>query len=293
MNGCLLPLRLSQVLCPAVLFLIVSLAPAAELPGAATANARTLTSQLPLAQYAIQDPVLHLTAWTFVAPVDWRRSGGVYWTGRLLPLAYYSELTITNPRGSEQLQLFPTAIYVAADNPLWAAGRPVSPYLQADECILRILIPKHRPQAKNVKVLASDNPSQLVSEASARSRTQGVAGCDVRAARVLVEYQEGDRSFHEMFFCTLVSPPKSQGPTVWCIDAIHTQRLNTPASDGWTRAYRNTERVANPTTGEEMDVSGGYLQYYQDYSGRIYGSNDPTDFYLQTKIGGTVLEPSR
>ena len=77
------------------------------------------------------------------------------------------------------------------------------------------------------------------------------------------------------------------------IDAINTARLNTPASDGWTRAYRNTEQMVNPSTGEEMTVSGGYLQYYQDYAGRIYGSNDPTDFYLQTKIGGTVLEPAQ
>lgn len=75
------------------------------------------------------------------------------------------------------------------------------------------------------------------------------------------------------------------------IDAVHTQRLNTPASDGWTRSFRNTDRRVNPSTGEEMDVTGGYLQYYQDYSGRIYGSNDPTDFYQQTHIGGTVLEP--
>ncbi|MBI5387024.1 MAG: hypothetical protein HZA90_20310 [Verrucomicrobia bacterium] len=370
MKQCLSPLRLTQVLCQSVLLLAVSRTSAAELPGAATTNARPSTAQLSLAQYALQDPVLHLTAWSFVAPVDWHRSGGVYWTGRLLPLAYYSELTIKNPRGSEQLQLFPTAIYVAAENPMWAAGRPVSPYLQADECIRRILIPKHRPQARNVKVLASDKPAQLVSEASARTRTQGVAGCDVRAARVLVEYTESDRSFREMFFCTLVSPPTAQGPTVWCIeralglraekdefersyrtlgliasslrenqdwvlargrqlrsmipsptprtgagapsildvsrsisrnndqflkniDALHTQRLNTPASDGWTRSYRNTERVVNPTTGEEMEVGGGYLQYYQDYSGRIYSSNDPTDFYLQTKVGGTVLEPVR
>ncbi len=76
------------------------------------------------------------------------------------------------------------------------------------------------------------------------------------------------------------------------IDAINKQRLNTTASDGWTRAFRNTERQVNPTTGEEMDVAGGYLQYYQDYSGRIYGSNDPTDFYQQLKIRGTLLEPA-
>jgi hypothetical protein len=79
-----------------------------------------------LGQYAIPDTFLQMTAWSFVAPADWTRTGGAYWTGRLLPLAYYSD-----------------------------------------------------------------------------------------------------------------------------------------------------------------------LQYYQDYSGRIYGSNDPTDFYLQTKIGGTVLESAR
>ena len=76
-------------------------------------------------------------------------------------------------------------------------------------------------------------------------------------------------------------------------NAINTSRLNTPASDGWSRAFRNTESMRNPTTGEQIDVTGGYLQYYQDYSGRIYGSNDPTDFYLQTKIGGTVLAQTR
>jgi hypothetical protein len=321
---------------------------------------------VPLGQYAIPDTFLHLTAWSFVAPVDWKRSGGTYWTGRLAPLAYYSELTIANPKGSEQVQLFPTAIYVVTQNPLQAAGRPACPYLQAHECVQKILLPKYRPRARNVKVLACDKQAtQLITEASARARTQGAMNCDIRAARVLVEYQEGDRQMREMFFCTLMALPVN--PPTWCIeralgwradkdrfeqssrllgliasslrenqawviargrqlramippptprsssggpsildvsrsmsrnndeflkniDSINTQRLKTPTSDGWTRAFRNTERRINPTTGEEMDVTGGYLQYYQDYSGRVYGSNDPTDFYLQTQIGGTVLE---
>lgn len=332
-------------------------------PPAATTNAATPA----LGQYVLPDPVLRMSAWSFVAPVDWNRTGGVYWTGRLLPLAYYSELTVTKPGGSEQLQLFPTAIYVATDNPLWAAGRPVSPYLQADECVRQILLPKYRPQARALKIIGTDRPAQLIAEARARAQSQGVAGGDIRAARVLAEYDEAGRRYRELFFCTLVALPGSSGPTIWCIeralglraekdgfehrarvlgliasslrenqewvrargqqlrmmiptatprsgsggpsildvsrsisrnndqflkniDAIHTQRLNTPSSDGWTRAYRNTERVINPTTGEELEVSGGYLQYYQDYSGRIHASNDPTDFYLQTQIGGTVLE---
>jgi hypothetical protein len=338
-------------------------------PKTTTTMANT-APQIPLNQYALPDPALGLSAWTFVAPADWKKEGGVYWTGQLLPLAYYSELTLSNPRGSEQFELFPIAIYAATDNPMLAAGRPRCPYLQADECVTRILIPKHRPQAQDLRVLACDKqPAQMIAEAAARARTQGVMNCDFRAARVLVEYRQGDRQFREMFFCTLIAP-RLPGPTVWCIeralglraekakfeqsyrllglvasslrenqewvkargrklrtmippptphggsggpsildvsrsisrnndqflkniDAINTQRLNTPASDGWTRAYRNTERVVNPSTGEEMDVTGGYLQYYQDYSGRIYGSNDPTDFYLQTEIGGTVLEPTR
>jgi hypothetical protein len=76
------------------------------------------------------------------------------------------------------------------------------------------------------------------------------------------------------------------------IDAINTARLNTPASDGWTRAFRGTQQVYNPTSGEKMDVQGGYLQYYQDYAGRIYGSHDPADFYQQLRIGGTTLQQS-
>jgi len=337
----------------------------------AASSASPAASTPTLGQYAMPDPFLHLSAWTFVAPVDWKRSGGVYWTGRLAPLAYYSTLTVANPKGSEQLQMFPIAAFAATQNQLWAAGRPMLPYLQADQCVRQILLPKYRAQARNLKVLAVDQqPRQLLAEASARLRTQGAAQCDVRAARVLVEYQEGDRQMREMFFCTLVAPPAGRGPTVWCIeralglraakdefergyrvlgliasslrenqgwvlargrqlrtmippptshssssgsggpsildvsraisrnndeflkniDSINTARLNSPASDGWSRAFNNTERVVNPSTGEEMNVTGGYLQYYQDYSGRIYGSNEPTDFYLQTKIGGNVLQ---
>jgi hypothetical protein len=337
-------------------------------------SAQTTTKDGPrarLAQYALPDPALGCTAWSFVAPVSWNKQGGVYWTGRLMPLAYYTELKLSDPGGRGQVELFPTVIYADTANPILASGRPTSAYLQADECVRRILIPKHRPRAQSVRIIATDKqPAQLLAEARARARTQAVADCDIRAARVLVEYEEGGRTMREMFFCTLMSPRLSTPPRVWCIeramglripkddfdqgfrplglvasslrenqdwvkargqklrsmippptphggsggpsildvsrsisrnndqflkniDAINTQRLNTPSSDGWSRAFRNTESMHNPTTGEQIDVTGGYLQYYQDYSGRIYGSNDPTDFYLQTKIGGTVLESNR
>jgi hypothetical protein len=329
-------------------------------------------TNLNLGQFVLSDPVLGMNAWTFVAPADWKRSGGVYWTGQLIPIAYYSKLTVVNPTNRDQFELFPTLIFVATDNPLWAGGRPTSPFLQADESVTRILLPRFRPQARNVKVLSVDKQAaQLITEARVRARTQGVLGCEIRAARVCVEYEEANATFREMFFCTLAAPPPTgAGPLVWCverafglrvekarfessyrllgliasslrenqdwvlargrrlramippptptqgsgspsildvsrsisrnndqflknIDAIHTQRLNSPASDGWTRAFRNTDLRQNPTTGEQIEVSGGYLQYYQDYSGRIYGSNDPTDFYQQLKIGGTVLERTR
>jgi hypothetical protein len=345
-------------------------APGGEAAASAPSTAAPPTPKL--GQYAVADPVLHLTAWTFVAPVDWRRSGGVYWTGRLTPVAYYSELTIANPNGSEQMQMLPGAVYVATQNQLWASGRPMAPYMQADECVRRVLLPKYRPKARNPRVVAVDRqPRQLVAEAGSRARTQGVSQCDVRAARVLVEYEEAGRPIREMFFCTLMAPPAARGPVTWCIertlgmraekdrfdqayrllgliasslrenqdwvmargrqlrtmvppptspsggsgggpsildvsrsiarngdeflkniDSINTQRLNLPGTDGWSRAFNNTENMVNPSTGEQMGVTGGYLQYYQDYAGRIYGSNDPTDFYQQLKIGGTVLQPA-
>jgi len=55
------------------------------------------------------------------------------------------------------------------------------------------------------------------------------------------------------------------------IDAVNQQRLNT-ADDGWTRAFRNPERVRNPSTGGEMHVTGGYRQI---------------------RVSGAVLEPGR
>ena len=319
-----------------------------------------------LGQYTLPDPFLRMNAWTFVAPDDWQRNGGVYWTGKLVPVAYYSKLNVSNPMGSEQVSLFPTMIFSAANHPTLAVGRPISPYLQADEAVTRILMRQFRPTAERISVIAAErNPAQLMREAAARAQTQGVSGMEVRSARVLLEYQEGRRVMREMFFCTLAGVASSGG--IWAveraigaraeksrfedsypllgliasslrenqqwvlargrqlrsmippptpisgagapsildvsrsisrnndqflknIDAIHTARLNSPASDGWTRAFRGTERMVNPSTQEAMEVKSGYLQYYQDYSGRVYGSNDPGDFYQQLKIGGTVLD---
>lgn len=84
-------------------------------------------AQVQLGQLWMPDPYLGIPAWTFVAPADWQLHGGVVWTGRLLPLAYYTDLRIDDPRGPEEVRLFPSTIFVETANPMLAAGREIAP----------------------------------------------------------------------------------------------------------------------------------------------------------------------
>ncbi len=60
--GCFLPQRASP----------------ATTTNASTSATSTNTPAVVLGQYTIPDTFLRRTAWTFVAPVDWKKTGGMY-----------------------------------------------------------------------------------------------------------------------------------------------------------------------------------------------------------------------
>ncbi len=74
------------------------------------------------------------------------------------------------------------------------------------------------------------------------------------------------------------------------VDAPFAARLNSPGLNAGTAAQRGVSGMENPVTGERVDVPNGYLRYFQDNLGRVYGSNDMIgDPYVNYHINVTEL----
>jgi hypothetical protein len=78
------------------------------------------------------------------------------------------------------------------------------------------------------------------------------------------------------------------------VDQSFSARLNSPGLAAWHEAQTGSSAMTNPTTGENVSVSNGYLRYFQDNLGRVYGTNDVIgDPYVNYGINATELESSK
>ncbi len=206
---------LIQAVSITICLLFLSFSPAASVSAAET-------NHPPMTQYVIPDPYLGCPAWTFLAPRDWIKQGGVVWTGGMAP-AYYTELLIRNPKGAEEFRLFPIFLFAETPYPVLANGAEIRRYTGAASSIREILIPRCRPEIREGKVIAQESLLQIAQQAAERARGLGISGLRADSARMLIEYPLKDRGMEEMFYCVTMS---GQGPNIlnWVIDRAFSYR---------------------------------------------------------------------
>lgn len=179
-----------------------------------------------LRQYALPDEYLRCTAWTFVAPADWTRAGGVVWTGRLVPgPAYSTELSVHD--GSREFRLFPTFMFIDAQSPMIAPGAQMSPVLAPTDFIQQVIIRRCRPDASGTRVVWSEVLPRLTQEVVAQARASGLPGIDamrIRSGRALVEYTAGGREMEEMVYTSIVDLPSAAGSRIWANERTFSYR---------------------------------------------------------------------
>ncbi len=180
------------------------------------------TAEPAMTQYVIPDPYLGCPAWTFLAPRDWVKQGGVVWTGRMAP-AYYTELSIRNPRGLEEFRLFPIFLFAETSQPVLANGAEIRRYAGAAPCIREIIIPRCRPEIQGGRVNPVEPLPKLAEEAAERARPLGLRGMRTDSARLLVDYPLKNTTMEEMFYGIVIAV---QGPGVinWVIDRAFSYR---------------------------------------------------------------------
>ncbi|MFI5377690.1 MAG: PDZ domain-containing protein [Tepidisphaerales bacterium] len=190
-------------------------------PGAQAPAAPPKGQEVQLVQYSIQDPALNLPALAFVAPADWTRQGEVAWTGHIAPAAI-TLLRIANPKGPEELLLYPTVSFTTG-NPQQALGAPNHPYLDVAGSIRQIIIPRCRPEARNGKELGFQEMPKIAEEYNKQALAQKIRIPQIQAGRLLVEYTLDDRPMLEMFYCVTTAINTPNG-TLWSIDKAFSYR---------------------------------------------------------------------
>lgn len=179
-------------------------------------------------QYTLPDPYLRCTAWTFVAPTNWKFEGGVSWTGRLIPgPAYSTSLSVHSPDAALEYQLFPIFMFMETNNRMLAGGSEVLRVQDPLDCITRIIIPRCRGEIRDVKVISSEKLPKMAEEVLTNARSSGLQldGLKVMSARALVQYTLRGKPMEEMFYCTVAAMANPRmGVTSWAIDRAFSYR---------------------------------------------------------------------
>lgn len=259
-----------------MIFLILSVFPCLSLGG------ESKSALPPMSQYVIPDPFLGCPAWTFLAPRDWTKQGGVAWTGGLAP-AYYTDLTIRNPQGTEEFRLFPIFVFADTAQPVLANGAEIRRYADPAASIRDIIIPRCRREIQGGRFIASERLPQFANKAAEIARAV-MPGARADAARTLVEYTLRDRQMEEMFFCVTIAA-QGMGVVHWAIDR--------PVS---LRAQKGKLEAAFPVlgtiAGSLYENPGWVSMRREELARRVAARSRPP----QTSVGGggpSILDVSR
>jgi hypothetical protein len=183
---------------------------------------------LQLGQYALPDTYLRCTAWTFVAPMNWKMEGGVFWLGRLNPgPAYQNTLVIRDPGGNQEFRLHPIFMFVQTNNRMLVGEYEIQAVMDPPTCITRIILPRCRPEARNVRVIAWEMLPGMAAQAVEQARASGLAGAGsmrMNSARLLVEYAVNGMPMEEMIYCTISAMVGQSGVTTWATDRTFSYR---------------------------------------------------------------------
>lgn len=197
-------------------------APANPLDSTPPASRVAAPADVELGQYTLPDPYLGVTAWTFVAPTDWKKEGGVSWTGSLTPgPAYSTSLEVRSPDGSTQFSMLPTLMFVQTQNPMFANGQEMLPVMDALTCIREVILPRCRPGARDLKIIAADALPKMAAadkDEALQSGLEAAREMDFNSGRAHVTYTLQGRQLEEMIYCTIVSAPRVGGAVGWVVD---------------------------------------------------------------------------
>ncbi|MBM3834827.1 MAG: hypothetical protein FJ403_16445 [Verrucomicrobia bacterium] len=189
---------------------------------AETVNARSGTLYFVKQSIKDHDNMIGGEAFRMIVPAGWKVEGGVRW--RLHPaLPAYLGLRVTNPNGSEALEILPTLPFVWKEGgiPSFPAGSTYmgnevrEPVEEPVDFIKRVIVSRFRAVLSQARVIKSTDLPEVAEAIAANSQEPGFQKT-VKAARVRFEYAHQGKAMHEDVYCVLLAAHASAiNTTFW------------------------------------------------------------------------------
>jgi hypothetical protein len=175
-------------------------------------------------------------AFSFLMPVDWVFNGGIIWLLDNPGMPATAAIKLSNPKGSEEFELFPNQPFwwttnqqILYTNPVGSKyfGCEVRPQMNALQALHNVVLTRFRGNAGNLKVISEQEVPELTQLIKKTQQSQGGVVADANAAKVRIEYTANGKSMEEEIYAAVEYysyPIQSWGRIVyntnWTVDYI-------------------------------------------------------------------------
>jgi hypothetical protein len=188
-------------------------------------------------------------AFSFLAPVDWKVDGGVFWRAHPTMPATVA-MRVSNPKGLEQLECFPTVafswggylgpgtMFPPGANYLGNEVQP--PVRNAITYLQERQVPRARAEVK-ARFIKSEELPKLAEAARQAEPGAGAGGPQMSftAGRVRLEYEVGGTEVEEDLYCVLNSMSLPMGNmTIQIADKLYALRAPKGRLDDATKVFQ-------------------------------------------------------
>ncbi len=144
-------------------------------------------------------------AFSLLIPAGWQFSGGVSWVFDNPTMPATIAFTVRNPSGHEEFEAFPTLAMFWTDNQMTMSmfppgsryyGSEVMPMVSAREALAKIILPRYRGGAADLKVVSIQPLPDLAMAVSASQGQPGVQAF-IDAAKMRIEYTKNGTPMEE------------------------------------------------------------------------------------------------
>jgi hypothetical protein len=210
-------------------------------------------------------------AFSLLVPEGWKFTGGVEWVLDNPAVPATAAFSVSSPGGKTVFQVLPTQRYFWTNIPKilnefppgsrYYGGEVRAP-MQPLEALKTVIIPKFRPNAKNIKVLVEQRLPRLTQGLSAGVLSQPDAETAASGARIRIQYTSSGIQVEEEIYCVVetilyhfASPTGTQTTMMWNIDYI--------------LSFRSTEKMFEDRAGILQTLSFSFRwnpQWFSKYS---------------------------
>jgi hypothetical protein len=147
-----------------------------------------------------------IEALSMLIPADWNTAGDVKWVldNPIMPATV--SFRVTNPKGSEVFELFPSLSLFWTNNQMLLGlfpagsryfGSEVSPLVEPADAFSKFILPRYRSGVQNLKVINQQIAPDVANPPSPQNPLQ----TSVKAAQIRVEYSAGGKLMEDEIFC--------------------------------------------------------------------------------------------